>query len=238
MNDVDVQPRWGVGDAAMAIAVGIVLQVTAASIYLAATKRGAGEGNDLSLAAVALLEIPLWVGLLGIPWWATRTKGKGLVADLGLRQRRTDPPIGFGLGVLVQAVVVPLLYLPFFWLLPSFDSELVERPARELTDKADGLGVVLLVLIVVLAAPVIEEICYRGLLMRALTARYGPTWGLAGSSTIFAASHFQVVQFPALLVFGLVAGYLAQRTGRLGLSIWLHVGFNAWSVFALLALTN
>jgi membrane protease YdiL (CAAX protease family) len=50
----------------------------------------------------------------------------------------------------------------------------------------------------------------------------------------FALSHFQLIQFPALFVFGLVVGALAVRFGRLGPSIWTHAGFNLASVVLLL----
>jgi membrane protease YdiL (CAAX protease family) len=36
------------------------------------------------------------------------------------------------------------------------------------------------------------------------------------------------------VMFGLIAGWLAQRDGRLGRAIWAHVGFNAWTVGLLL----
>jgi membrane protease YdiL (CAAX protease family) len=36
------------------------------------------------------------------------------------------------------------------------------------------------------------------------------------------------------VLFGLVAGYLAMRTGRLGMSVLAHAGFNATTVFLLL----
>jgi phosphatidylglycerol:prolipoprotein diacylglycerol transferase len=39
----------------------------------------------------------------------------------------------------------------------------------------------------------------------------------------------------ALFVFGLVVGYLVQRTGRLGPAWWTHVGFNATTVVVLVA---
>ena len=54
------------------------------------------------------------------------------------------------------------------------------------------------------------------------------------SSVIFAASHFQLIQFPGLLVFGLVAVAAFHRTGRLATAIWAHVGFNLTTVVLLL----
>ncbi len=42
----------------------------------------------------------------------------------------------------------------------------------------------------------------------------------------FALVHGQYLQFPGLLLFGLILGYLAMRFNRLGPSIWAHIGFN------------
>ena len=44
---------------------------------------------------------------------------------------------------------------------------------------------------------------------------------------MFAAVHLQLLQFPALVLIGLVLGWLTLRTGRLGPAIWAHVAFNA-----------
>jgi uncharacterized protein len=43
---------------------------------------------------------------------------------------------------------------------------------------------------------------------------------------LFALVHFRVVEYPGLFVFGLILGFCAMRTGRLGMSICAHVGFN------------
>ena len=128
-------------------------------------------------------------------------------------------------------MAVPLLYLPLLLLFDDLD---VAEPARNLVDKATGIGVVLLVLVVVVGAPVVEEIFYRGLALRAMESRMRPGLALVLSSLIFAVVHLQVTQFPALLMFGLVAGRLAQKDGRLGRAIWAHVGFNATTTVILL----
>jgi membrane protease YdiL (CAAX protease family) len=76
-------------------------------------------------------------------------------------------------------------------------------------------------------APPAEEIYFRGFAQRIFGRRIRPHWAILASATFFAASHMQVLQFPALLVFGLILGVLAWRSGRLGPAIWAHVGFNA-----------
>lgn len=227
-------PRWGLPDALIGFMIGLVASSIAGEIVLSATGRDDLDG--LSLGTVALLQVPLWLGLAGWPVLVSRRKGNGPVADYGLHSRPNQLAGGFGIGVMAQAVAVPLLYLPFFELFDSFDADDVSAEARDLTDRASGIGVLLLVAIVVVGAPIVEEIFYRGLLLRALD-RHLPTWAAVGVSALaFGLSHFQGIQFPALVLFGVLAGVLAVRTGNLGASIAAHVGFNAWTVFALLAL--
>jgi membrane protease YdiL (CAAX protease family) len=48
--------------------------------------------------------------------------------------------------------------------------------------------------------------------------------------------HLQPLQFPALLVFGVILGVLTVRYGRLGPALWAHVGFNATTLASLLLL--
>ena len=75
---------------------------------------------------------------------------------------------------------------------------------------------------VVVGAPIIEELFFRGLLMRSIQARWNDSLALVASSLFFALVHFQPLQIPGLFMFGLIAGTCAQRTGRLGMSIFAH----------------
>jgi membrane protease YdiL (CAAX protease family) len=105
-------------------------------------------------------------------------------------------------------------------------------PAGELA----VLGVLLLVVIVGICAPVIEEIFYRGLFQQSLLKRGLPPAAAIGiNATVFGLSHGELLQLPALILFGVVAGILAHRAGRLGPAIAAHVVFNMVTVVALLA---
>ena len=64
--------------------------------------------------------------------------------------------VGLAIGVACQFVLVPLVTLPVF-LLSDVETEDLEAPARELTDKATGPGVLVLVLVVVVMAPLAER---------------------------------------------------------------------------------
>jgi membrane protease YdiL (CAAX protease family) len=191
------------------------------------------EAKTTPLWLVAVLELFLWAGLLGAPIYAARTKGNGVVRDFGLRVRPLDVPVGIAIGVACQLVLVPLVSLPWILVLGK-DLDQLDDAARQLADKAtDPLGVVLLVLIVVLGAPVVEELFFRGLLQRSLLRKMGAVPAVAISSFVFALTHFQLLQFLALWAFGAVLGTLAVRTGRLGPGILAHMAFNAVTVIAL-----
>jgi membrane protease YdiL (CAAX protease family) len=60
-------------------------------------------------------------------------------------------------------------------------------------------------------------------------------WGIALSSVLFGAAHFQLLQFPALALAGVLFGVLAHRAGRLGPAIAAHIVFNMTAVVTLLA---
>ncbi|MBW3590703.1 MAG: alanine racemase, partial [Actinobacteria bacterium] len=74
-----------------------------------------------------------------------------------------------GAAVREAGIEAPIL------LLSDTDREALAEPARDLSDKASGPGVLVLVLVVVVAAPIAEEVFYRGLLQRTLARRW-PIW--------------------------------------------------------------
>jgi membrane protease YdiL (CAAX protease family) len=225
------EPRFSIGIALAGWFAALVFSNIGAVIILAATDHTGTDYNDLPLWLIAVLQVPLWVGLVGVVVIVSRRFGTGsLEKDYGFRFRANDI-LGLPIGVVVQLVFVPVLYRILSIVV---DTSSVSEPAERLTDRAEGVGVALLVVLVVVGAPIIEELFFRGLLLRSIQARWSDSLALVASSILFGLAHFELLQLPALVMFGLVAGYCAQRTGRLGMSIWAHVGFNATTVAFLL----
>ena len=110
----------------------------------------------------------------------------------------------------------------------------VEGPAKQLTGRASGSTVLLLFLLFAVFAPIVEELFFRGGLQRGVERYLPAKAALVATAVLFAAAHFQPVQFPGLVIAGLVFGALAQRTGRLGAGMWAHATFNGTTVAALL----
>lgn len=219
------RPRWGMGDAAAGFVVAFVLSNVLVGVWL-----GVRGVEEVDLGAMAVGQVGLWGGLLGAPLLASRRKGAGnLRDDFGLAFEVRDLR-WLAVGVACQVIAVPILYLLLQQLTGDLD---VEAAARELTDRAHGPAFVVLGLLVTFAAPVIEEVFYRGLLLRAAERRWGTRIAVVVSSAVFAASHFQLVQFPALFGFAVVLAVLTVRAGRLGPAIAAHVAFNGVTIVAL-----
>lgn len=232
--EADARPvRWGLGDAWLGLLIANAAALIGGVVILAASGYTDTDSDELPLTVIALMQLPLWAGYLTMPLLAARRKGNGVVVDFGLRVRPWDVPVGLVIGVLTQVVLVPVIYFPIFQIIGKRD---VSADARALTDRADDpFGIVLLVLIVVIGAPVVEELFFRGLLLRSAERKWGKAWAVVVSSLVFGAVHLQPLQFPALVVVGVVFALLALRTGRLGPSIFAHMGFNAVAVGSLLA---
>ncbi|QGG95807.1 type II CAAX endopeptidase family protein [Actinomarinicola tropica] len=224
---------WGPREALLALVVAqIAAMVGSLVIFNAAGYSSVEEWADAPLWVQLLTQIPLWAGYAGVTLWVVTRVGRGPELDLGWRFRRRDVPYGLTLGVLLQIVAVPVLYVPILLLFPDQD---VSEAARDLTDRAtEPASVIALLLVVVVGAPIVEELFFRGLLLRSVARRWGTAAGLVLSTAVFGLVHLQLLQLPALLLFGGVAAWLTVRSGRLGPAVWTHVGFNAVTVLLLL----
>lgn len=211
--------------------LGSVIGLIAVVGLLGVSPGAEDESSELTLGVLVLLQVPVWLGLFGTPLLA-RSRGLRWGEQMGWRMRPVDVPAGIAVGLLLQFVVLPLLYIPILAVFEDLD---VEGPARELTEMAAApMEVLALVFMTVVAAPVTEEVFFRGLLQGALRDRFGPVRAVAVSSLAFAVVHFQFVQFPALVVIGVVHALLVLATRRLGAALWSHVAFNAATVTVLL----
>ncbi len=215
---------WALGLVASAMAGGVVLAAQGDDSTL----------EDLSLGWTVLIQTPWWI-VIGGGLLLARRRGLRWRAQLGWSMRPSDVAVGIGAGLVVQLVLVPLLYFPLFRLFDDLQQEDVEEVARNLTDSAHTtFDVVMLLVMVVVMAPLVEELLFRGMVQGALVERFGTFVGITGASLLFAVAHFQVLQFPALLLVGVCLGVLVRLTKRIGAAIWAHVTFNTITAVVLL----
>lgn len=226
-----IQPRWGLGEVAAGIVASLLLSLIVGSVVIGIT---GWTADDVPILGQGLLQLPLWAGYLGAVVYAGHVLGNGVVRDFGLRFRLSDAPLGLVIGILAQVVAVPVLYIPIL-MLTGADSEDLSAPAERLAERAgSGAGWIVFALIVGVGAPVVEELFYRGLFLRAMTKRGAGTFAaVVITSLVFAGVHLQALQFPGLAMFGVIAALCVVLTDRLGLAIWAHVGFNMTTVVLL-----
>jgi uncharacterized protein len=231
----DLPPaRWGLGEVAIAFLAGSVVSLVLAGLVQPAGYRPGG-GSQVPLQVTAAGLVGLWIGLAGGAILVSRYRGSGhLDSDLGFRLRwPVDLGVGVIAGLVSSYVLVPLLYLPVEQFIPSLHKRL-EAPAKQNTGAVHGgLEVSVLLLLLAVGTPVVEELFFRGMLQRALARRFGPVVAVLASSAVFGVAHFEPLQLPGLILFGVVLGVLAQRTGRLGPGMVAHATFNAVTVLTL-----
>lgn len=181
--------------------------------------------------------LSLWVPQLIMLMLFSRRAGTGsFFEDFRLRLRLVDL-WGIPLGVLSQVLLVGLVTWPFRkWFPDIFDNETLEERARGLYDSAQGIWLVVLALVVVLGAPIVEELVYRGFLQAGLQSRVNDVVAVIVVAAGFAAIHGRVAELPGLFSFALVLGVAFHLTKRLGMSVVAHLAFNATGL-AFLALT-
>lgn len=110
-------------------------------------------------------------------------------------------------------------------------------------DKLHSTGRLLVLISAVLVAPVMEEIAFRGLMLRAMMRRLG-FWPAAGlSSLVFALLHAPavpdldsaIVLVLAIYVFGLLQCQLVRRRVRLAPAAGVHAALNLVTLVIALA---
>lgn len=134
--------------------------------------------------------------------------------------RRVDGPtlwVGASLApALYLAVSMVLLVLPQSWM------ESYNEASSGITS-----GGVVGVLAVVAAAPIVEEVIFRGLIMTRLS-RAMPGWlAVVLSAAIFGACHGDPVWFGYTFPLGVIFGFIDLRAGSIWPSVLGHVAFNA-----------
>jgi uncharacterized protein len=212
---------------------------------------GAAAGKTASqMQAIASAAVPpewyvvatllgLWIGFIGAPWLASRTQGtRNFVRDLGLRFRLIDL-VGIAIGIGGQ-IVVALMYAPFQHDIHDFNA-----PSQRLTGASHGAGFVIIAIATVVFAPAMEELFFRGLLLKALVRIFTPLGAAGGARAagvvlaviadglLFGLAHGEWVQLAGLAFFGMVLAAVSYRTGRLGMNMVAHATFNLVAIIAI-----
>jgi membrane protease YdiL (CAAX protease family) len=232
-SDLPITRVWPVRQA-----VALVLAVAALTIVASRVLR-AMPGSGLGAAGASLAILGTFVVLygfeLGIVWLVAKRSGMAFGESVGMR---VVPQMGRWLGVAAASGfglrLVATAYAGFLlsmgWRIPGWDS----NPAKYFPRGAVGSAV--LVFIIVIAAPIVEETIFRGVLLPSLASRLGQPWGVGITVVVFAALHLNPFSFAPILLVGWALAALFLRSRSLWVSIACHSVFNGIGVLVLLAL--
>lgn len=154
----------------------------------------------------------------------------------GLRWKKT--PGLFGLSLLLYLAMLPPL-----WLISAIYQLLLQQAGHDfyLQDVAQILTVpaawtmrIALLFIVVVVAPVFEEIIFRGILLPFIVRRFGFWPGIVLVSLIFGGLHLHLPSFLPLFLLSVVFCLAFARTQSLLVPIGMHMAFNGVTVALLL----
>lgn len=249
--EVPAGVRWGLPDAAIVLGVFVVALVLGV-VYL--LLRLPATFNVFELVFALVTYGAVFASVLVI----SRRRGlRSLAADFGLAFRPVDLAIGLGIAVLGKIFVVLSAGVAF-----AITGSLPH--SSNVSFGHDPLWIVINGFLVgSLVAPFVEELVFRGLLLRAVRyavlrgPRSGPRpqpapvavrrWAIAiallVSAGLFSAFHVhETFTDPPLLIglglgfvgVGLLHGWVTIATGRLGPAIVSHVIFNGSAVLVVL----
>jgi membrane protease YdiL (CAAX protease family) len=162
----------------------------------------------------------------GFGWALVRWSGRAPAPYHGLAWPGAWPLL-LALGIAVAnyfAAVIPLQFLaqlvaPRSWVEMFDQTQVFERQA--------GLELFLAMTGAVAAAPIGEEVIFRGLLLQGMLRRGVPVIpAVVASAAIFSLCHVNLIGLPALFELGLVFGLLYARTRSVLPGMVAHLGSN------------
>ena len=216
--------RWRPPTAIAAVVIGLVAgQAGALAIVL--TVGGGGTSNAFDGLALLVADAVLLAVII-----AFARRGARLAAStLGIRRTRFWPALGWA-----SAIFFGTFAAEGIWALIVGGGE--GEPAAA-GGEPPVIAVALIMLGVAVAAPIVEEIAFRGYLFAALTTWRGPWIAALVTSLLFGAAHIAALPLeflPAAALFGFAACMLFWFTGSLLPSVGIHA-FNNALVVAVLA---
>jgi uncharacterized protein len=210
-------PLAGLLGVLLALGTGVVLGVPAAAI-------GHKPNGDLTVLGNVGVQLATAVGFVMVPMLIAARNGAsfaGALRRLGVRAFRP--------GALKWMAAAVGAYLAF----AVAYSALIGEPHQK--DIAEGFGAIpFQVLLIVVAAPISEEICFRGMLFGGLRERLPRLAAALISGAIFGGLHALtgISAVPPLMIFGVLLALLYERTGSIVPGILLHMLNNSVALLA------
>lgn len=229
---------WTLLDLVAVLGLGLVLAIVLLLASLLALRIGTGKTADelTGPAELALIATGIYGGF-GLAVWLLIVRRKRLPwSSLGLR----PAPIRIVLGmipagfVLLFVNLLLLTPLTFFFGLGDPDSGKSQEEVFSPEGGLHAFDYLWLIIPLVILAPIVEELAFRGLLYGYLRGRWNIAISVIVSALIFGVLH---VVIPPLFVMGVILALVAQRTKSLLPGMVLHATNNLLVVL-IIAISN
>lgn len=150
------------------------------------------------------------------------------ITSLGFKASNWKNDVKFGLKN--YFIILPFILIAGFTVdfiakefgVPSEQQEIIKRVLEE-----ESLAVLIFMFFFgILAAPVIEELLFRGFIQPAVRASFGKLKAILISGLLFATVHLNAYVFLQIFILGLLLSYLFEKTGSLIAPITVHIFHN------------
>jgi hypothetical protein len=228
-------PPWGLEGLILVIAALIPISYGLGTL-IAAMARALGLDSDHSLAALLCGELLVRCGAVFALGWYLHKRRLGWTETFGLQPSGCYSAVASG-AVFWLAMVPPL------WIISTVSTLVmrlvgVESSPQLLADMLVSSNssalVALLTGFAVVAAPLFEELFFRGFMYPVLKRRLGVAAALTIVSVAFALIHCHLPSVAPLFALSLGLGLAYEMTGSLVTPIAMHALFNAANVAMLL----
>lgn len=231
------EPGWRLWDVVLAVALGIGSGFMLVALFALVVGLVSGSEEELtSITAESIATTIVYAALLASVYLVVVLRRKLSWRDVGLHA----PNRGFILMTLFVWVVMIIATVLVAAVVSSLfgDPPDVREQLSVGRSEISGAEVFWLLIASVVAAPVVEEVVFRGLLFPSLRKRW-PFWAAAlVSAVLFAAVHLTLILVPALTVLGLALAWLKERYDSVYPAIVLHGLNNGLAIVILLTLTD
>jgi membrane protease YdiL (CAAX protease family) len=214
--DSSAYPRWPLwlplAALGAGLAAGLVMVGVLGGILSAAGVNTSGKSPGITVAGTLIIDVAVVAASVLLAGVVTRPRPW----QFGLR--------GGSLGFTAKIAGIGVAAYFMFDLVYAAIAQ-PKSPQKVVQDLGADQSTLLLVtgaLVVIVVAPVCEELFFRGLLFRVLRMRM-PLWAAALiDGVLFGAVHGSLVILPILAFLGVVLCYVYERTGTLFATIALH----------------
>ena len=220
-------PFWnGVLSAVAAVGIGFVVAFVAGIVLTIAVVLATGHAPSVKPGhpfAVAI-ELTMYAAAGSFAWWRLAKAGRNPFRPLRSPEIRA---ILLGVSALVVLRVGTGIQLVLTHQTKHVQAGFEHFDVVTRAPAVTAIGVTLGVLTMVIVAPLVEEIIFRGLLFGAIVQRMGVLASALITALLFGLIHGDPVLFPTLAALGFVTALAYAATGNLWVPITLHALNNA-----------